>query len=998
MRPRRVLLTLAVFVLAPPVFGGYRIASWIPGWDPNALTSTQMHAGSMSESNPTWYRLNSDGTLAKNDLAEDPTWRAAMTGTALLPTVQNTTTTGFNQAVALSVLDTAAHRETHAEILRQLVLTKVYDGIDIDYERLPLSARANFTAFVQLLASKLHADGKKLSVTLYSKTSDSATWEGPGGEDYAAIGAVADWVKLMIYDYSYDGSAPGPLTPLTWLDQVLAYAQSQIPVAKIMAGLPWYGYDWQGTAATGVTYSQATSTAQKNGAVITHETNGEAFYKYGTRTVYFIDSAAHDKKVDLIVQKYPGVAGFCYWRNGAEDPLVWTRVQTLFGSPATPPPPPPPAVTAPNSPTVLTSTSSSSSGISLGWIDNSSNEDGFRIERCAGAQSVCDASSTGFAQIAQVVPGTTAYGDSTLMASTAYTYRVRAYNSGGNSAYSNSSASTTQVLTLPPANSVAGNTLIASGATWRYLDNGSDQGTSWRANTFDDGAWKSGAAELGYGQGTGKTVVSFGPSSTSKYATTYFRYSFDLADSKSYGSLFLNLLRDDGAVVYLNGVEVYRSNMPAGAITFSTWAATTCADDGKTWFASAVLVAGRNTVAVEIHQSDPGSSDITFNFGLTGTLPPPAAPSGLQAVAASQTDVTLNWTDNSTTESGFLIERCTGLQAACDASPAGFAQIAQVSANVTTYRATALVANTAYTFRVRASGADGNSAYSASATSTTLAPPPPPAAPSGLQATAASATAVNLTWLDNSSDETGFLVERCLGTQPACDASSASFAQIAQLAANTISYQAAGFAGSTTYTFRVRAFGVNGNSTYSTSAAATTAAASGPMNLTLIPMGAIWRYLDNGTDQGTAWRLPSFADGAWKSGAAELGYGDGDEKTVVSYGPSSTNKYVTTYFRGTFTVANPAALQSVLLRLVRDDGAVVYINGVEVWRSNMPAGTINYRTFAATTVMGLDESKIWETTINPAVLVPGTNVVAVEIHQDWIDSSDISFNFAMIGN
>src|SRR6185295_9802563 len=125
-------VAVAFFITATPSFA-YRIAAWIPGWDPNALTSTQVHAGSMSESNPTWYNFNSDGSLAKKTAAEDPTWRAAMTGTALMPTIQNTTSSGWNQTVALNVLSTATNRETHAEAIRRLVATQGYDGVDIDY-------------------------------------------------------------------------------------------------------------------------------------------------------------------------------------------------------------------------------------------------------------------------------------------------------------------------------------------------------------------------------------------------------------------------------------------------------------------------------------------------------------------------------------------------------------------------------------------------------------------------------------------------------------------------------------------------------------------------------------------------------------------------------------------------------------------------------------------------------------------------------------------------
>ncbi|MCH8044515.1 MAG: metallophosphoesterase, partial [Planctomycetes bacterium] len=105
---------------------------------------------------------------------------------------------------------------------------------------------------------------------------------------------------------------------------------------------------------------------------------------------------------------------------------------------------------------------------------------------------------------------------------------------------------------------------------------------------------------------------------------------------------------------------------------------------------------------------------------------------------------------------------------------------------------------------------------------------------------------------------------------------------------------------------------------------------------TLVAAGAEWNYLDDGTDQGTAWIEPTFNDGTWASGPAELGYGDGDESTVVSFGPDTSNKYVTTYFRKTLNVTDAADVLNLTLDLKRDDGAVVYLNGQEVIRSNMP--------------------------------------------------------------
>lgn len=163
----------------------------------------------------------------------------------------------------------------------------------------------------------------------------------------------------------------------------------------------------------------------------------------------------------------------------------------------------------------------------------------------------------------------------------------------------------------------------------------------------------------------------------------------------------------------------------------------------------------------------------------------------------------------------------------------------------------------------------------------------------------------------------------------------------------------------------------------------------------LVAAGGTWRYLDDGSTPSTSWRSPSFDDTGWMSGPAQLGYGDGDEATVVSYGGNASAKYVTTYFRRTFSVANPSALGSLTVRLLRDDRAVVYVNGTEVLRSNLPPATIASTTLATSAVFGPDES-IWvSASISPSVLVAGINVIAVEVHQSEPSSSDLSFDLEL---
>src|SRR5215204_3300846 len=145
---------------------------------------------------------------------------------------------------------------------------------------------------------------------------------------------------------------------------------------------------------------------------------------------------------------------------------------------------------------------------------------------------------------------------------------------------------------------------------------------------------------------------------------------------------------------------------------------------------------------------------------------------------------------------------------------------------------------------------------------------------------------------------------------------------------------------------------------------------------TFIPRGAPdWRYLDNGTDQGAAWSAPTFDDTSWSNGTAEFGYGDGDETTLVGFGPDPFNKYITTYFRKYFFVTNAAQWSNITLRVVRDDGAVVYLNGTEISRQNMPPGPITYQTLATVAVNPPEESTFFQQTLPPTLLVNGVNTI-----------------------
>jgi len=168
-------------------------------------------------------------------------------------------------------------------------------------------------------------------------------------------------------------------------------------------------------------------------------------------------------------------------------------------------------------------------------------------------------------------------------------------------------------------------------------------------------------------------------------------------------------------------------------------------------------------------------------------------------------------------------------------------------------------------------------------------------------------------------------------------------------------------------------------------------------DLPLIPFGSTWKYLDNGSNQGTAWRANAFNDAAWPAGPAELGYGDGDEATVVSYGANAAAKYVTTYFRKTITIADPTAFVGYAMRIHRDDGVIVYVNGTEVLRQNFSQGTISSSALAYQAVSTSEEGQLLQLLLTPAQFTSGSNTIAVEVHQNAANSSDLSFDLELLG-
>jgi chitodextrinase/glucose/arabinose dehydrogenase len=505
----------------------------------------------------------------------------------------------------------------------------------------------------------------------------------------------------------------------------------------------------------------------------------------------------------------------------------------------------------PSAPSGLTASALSAHQVRLAWTaatDNSGSST-YRVERCQGA------GCTNFAQAG--TPAGTTFDDSGLLPSTAYRYRVQAVDATGNvSPYSNIASATTQA---PPATPVAaysfnegagtsvadasgnGNTGTINGATWvagKYGTALNFNGTSnlvlinhssslaldtgmtleaWVMPTAAQSGWrtimqKEVDAYFLHASGGGTPLEPTG-GGTFNGALDYFAGSPALAVN-TWSHVALTW---DGSIMrlYINGVEA--ANRARTGPLASTTAPLRIGGNfpyGEYFLGriDEVRVYDRALSTAEIQ------TDMNTPIGASGPdTTAPSAPSALSATAAG-TQINLSWTASTDNVgvSGYRLERCQG--AGC----VNFAQIATPAG--TTFNDVGLIASTSYSYRVRASDAAGNlSGYSAVASATTpVLDTAQPTAPSGLGASAAGAGQINLSWTASTDNVgvSGYQLERCQST--GC----ANFAQIATPA--VASFSDNGLAGSTSYSYRVRATDAAGNlSGYSNVASATTAASTG---------------------------------------------------------------------------------------------------------------------------------------------------------------------------
>ncbi|MFV0426430.1 MAG: fibronectin type III domain-containing protein [Beutenbergiaceae bacterium] len=528
---------------------------------------------------------------------------------------------------------------------------------------------------------------------------------------------------------------------------------------------------------------------------------------------------------------------------------------------------PAPTVTAP----AVTASVSGTTTVDLSWTSDEPNLTGFDITRDGVALTSLPADAR-------------SYSDSGLSAATSYAYTVTAI------AGDEKSAPATITVTTPESGQTSPVTLVASAATWRWLGTPTSWPDGWQSGDFDDSDWGAGQAPLGFGHVSIVTNTDPGPPNSSRPLSTLYRHTFTLDDPALLSDLTLTSRADDGVVIYINGTEVNRTNLPSGTLRPRTYA----------------------TAAPSTTQSvtDPVSIPIDISLLQAGT----------NVISAS---THLNYRN--------------------------------------TY----------------------NTSFAAELSGLREGPPRELSAPE-LNATSTAPTTAELEWTTSEPGVTGFEITR-------------DGATVRTVPAATRSYTDAGLTAETSYNYGVSAIASDRRSEPAT-ATITTPASGQTVPVTLVDSRASWRWLGTPNRWPSGWLNATFNDSRWGTGQAPLGFGHSSIVTNTDAGPPNSLRPRSTLFRHTFTVDDPSALSALTLISRADDGVVIYINGVEVNRTNLPSGPLNpasYATRAPTTNRAIAIPIVVPIPAN--LLQPGVNVITASTHLNYRNTYSSSFAAELSG-
>ena len=317
--------------------------AWIPNWASSAgLSSVKENPWLFNSLSPTWYEVNEDGTL-KTTFPGNRSEIITYTKTnkiKLIPTIAM-----FDHEILSKVLESPENFKRHIQSI--VDISKLYDGIDLDYESTKLADKELYFEMLTQLNSEFSQTNKMLVVTVIAKWGDDIVYpslpETRQVQDWKRIGELASEVRIMAYDYTFSKSYfPGPIAPLGWTRDILNYAKTKIKPEKIVLGIHLYSYEWSiaaadqydfiidmsanktgDTTANSYTYSQIKSLLQAHSGQ-TSEFDNETIFRYelNGQKKTLVYQTPEQLKTRINLAKEFGIKGVVFWRLGDEADLL----------------------------------------------------------------------------------------------------------------------------------------------------------------------------------------------------------------------------------------------------------------------------------------------------------------------------------------------------------------------------------------------------------------------------------------------------------------------------------------------------------------------------------------------------------------------------------------------------------------------------------------------------------------------------------------------------
>ncbi len=298
----------------------YHVAANVVWWDQSSAYNIIAENPDLFTSViPFWYSLNEHGTIKKTTNCEnqDLIDLCKENNILIVPTISN----GQTASITSSIFSDQAKQENTISNIMNLIDTFGYDGIQLDFESMNPEDKDSFSTFVQSLSLRMSQENKILITTLHAKTSENGIWDGTKSQDWEAIGQYSDFVNIMAYDHHWSTSESGEIAPISWIRDVLDYANTVMNLEKILLGVHFYGYDWVGEKASALEYTDVLDLISTYNVTPEMTFEKEKYFTYEKdgydHFVYYSDHETLEERLNIVTDYE--IAGIAIWRLGHED-------------------------------------------------------------------------------------------------------------------------------------------------------------------------------------------------------------------------------------------------------------------------------------------------------------------------------------------------------------------------------------------------------------------------------------------------------------------------------------------------------------------------------------------------------------------------------------------------------------------------------------------------------------------------------------------------------